>query len=327
VFTVGDPPRLKATVAICAYTIARWPNLVAAVDSVARQLRAGDECLLVIDHNDELLALATKEFAGRRQVRVVASEGPAGLSGARNTAVAVSRSDLVAFLDDDAVASECWLDRMREALANTDVLGVGTAAVPQWPEGGRPSWFPPEFDWVVGCSYLGLPIEIADVRNVIGAGMAFRREVFDLAGGFSTQVGRIGAVPTGCEETELCIRLRRARPTARITYLPDVSVAHQVTAERLRLRYFLRRCVGEGLSKARVARLVGTDAGLASERRYVLVTLPRGVRREVGRGLRGDLAAWSRSMVIITGTVVTGLAYLRGRLGRAAEAVDAPAGR
>jgi GT2 family glycosyltransferase len=306
----------SASVVVCAYTLNRWGNLVDAVGSVSRQLRPGDECLVVIDHNEELFARASVEFADQPLVTVVTSAGPNGLSGARNTAIACSRGEIVAFLDDDAVAREHWLDRMCAALDDPDVFAVGSAALPKWPGGGRPTWFPPEFDWVVGCSYVGLPAVQTDVRNVIGAAMAFRREAFDLAGVFSTVVGRIGAAPTGCEETELCIRLRRARPTARVTYLPDIAVTHHVTPDRLSLRYFFRRCLGEGLSKARVSRLVGADDGLASERTYVRTTLPRGIRREVRRGLRGDLAGFATSALIIAGTLVTGCAYLRGRLAR-----------
>jgi glucosyl-dolichyl phosphate glucuronosyltransferase len=309
-----EPPAVtgaSASVAICAYTLQRWESLVDAVESVLVQLRAGDECLVVVDHNDELFARAEQTFT---TARVLRNTGPRGLSGARNTAIGASHGDVVAFLDDDAVACTGWLDRMRGALADPDVYGVGTAAVPHWPASGRPRWFPPEFDWVVGCSYVGLPVAPADVRNVIGAAMAFRREAFELAGSFSTVVGRIGATPTGCEETELCIRLRHARPSARIAYLPDVAVQHRVTEDRLSLRYFFRRCIGEGLSKARVSRLVGANDGLSSERAYVRSTLPRGVRRELGRGLRGDLSGWSASALIIAGAVVTGAAYLRGRL-------------
>jgi GT2 family glycosyltransferase len=315
-----DAATATASVAICAYTMRRWDNLLAAVGSVLRQLRPGDECLVIIDHNAELLAKVLTEFEGadhdHREVRVLANSGPQGLSGARNTAIAASRGDILAFLDDDAVASELWLDRMRSALADPEVFAVGSAALPQWPGSGRPPWFPPEFDWVVGCSYLGLPAARADVRNVIGAAMAFRREAFELAGVFSTVVGRIGTTPTGCEETELCIRLRQARPTARVSYLPDVAVAHHVTADRLSLSYFFRRCVGEGQSKARVSRLVGAGDALASERTYVRQTLPRGVRRELRRGLRGDPGGWSTSALIVAGAFLTGFAYVRGRLAR-----------
>jgi GT2 family glycosyltransferase len=283
---------LGASVAICAYTMLRWDNLLDAVGSVLAQLLPGDEVLIVIDHNDALLARVTERFADSRCVRVVANTAARGLSGARNTAIEASRGALIAFLDDDAVASGQWLDRMRAALRDEHVMAVGTAALPEWPTGVRPAWLPPEFDWVVGCSYLGLPTVATDVRNVIGAGMAFRREAFDFAGRFSTAVGRIGTAATGCEETELCIRLRAARPGARVAYLPDVAVSHRVTPDRLRLRYFMRRCFGEGLSKA----------------------------RELVRGLRGQWAGWLAAALIVSGVLVTGCAYAAGRLLRMGDA-------
>lgn len=303
-----------ASVAICAYTMRRFDDLTAAVGSVVAQLRGGDECLVVVDYNDELYARAEAEFAAYPAVRVVRNAATKGLSGARNTAIARSLGGVVAFLDDDALAGPTWLAEVLDALGEADVLGVGTAAVPWWPDEKRPAWFPPEFDWVVGCSYGGLPTERADVRNVIGAAMAFRREAFELAGTFSDLVGRVGTTPTGCEETELCIRVRKAKPSARIVYLPDVAVRHHVTPERLRVSYFLRRCLGEGLSKARVSRLVGANDGLASERSYVSAVLPRAVVRELGRALRGRIAGLGAATLIVTGVLCAGIGYVRGRV-------------
>lgn len=312
----ATPASGPASVAICCYTMRRWDDLTEAVTSVVTQLRPGDECIVVVDHNEQLRARAEAEFAAHAAVRVMANSGVRGLSGARNTAIADARGDVVAFLDDDASADRRWLAQMLEALAESGVLGVGTAALPRWPARCRPAWFPPEFDWVVGCSYRGLPTERADVRNVTGAGMAFRREAFEIAGGFSTEVGRVGAAPTGCEETELCIRIRRAWPDARVIYLPDVSVSHRVTEERLRLSYVLRRCLGEGRSKAWVCRLQGSDDGLASERNYLRSVLPHAVLRELRRGLRSERAGLIAAVLMLAGVCAAGLGYLQGRLSR-----------
>ena len=304
------------SVAICAYATNRWYDLKASVDSVVSQLGDDDECVVVVDHNQELLALAETGFAsvrsaaGRAAVRVIPNAAERGLSGARNTAIAESRGEIIAFLDDDATAGDGWLRRMMAELAEANVFGVGTAANPDWPAGHRPGWFPPEFDWVVGCSYLGLPTEPADVRNVFGVAMAFRREVFALAGTFSTDVGRIGLTPTGCEETELCIRLRKARPDAMIKYLPDVAVTHRVTPPRVRPGYFLRRCLGEGQSKARVSRLVGSDHALMSERAYVRSVLPRAFMRELRRFVRGDFDGLAAATMMMLGLLLAGGAYL-----------------
>ena len=104
---VGGADAVKggaATVAVCTYTLPRWDDLTAAVGSVVQQLRPDDECVVVIDHNEELRARAEAWFDGEPSVRVVASTGPRGLSGARNTAIATARGEVEAFLDDVALA-------------------------------------------------------------------------------------------------------------------------------------------------------------------------------------------------------------------------------
>jgi glucosyl-dolichyl phosphate glucuronosyltransferase len=92
--------------------------------------------------------------------------------------------------------------------------------------------------------------------------MSFRREVFELVGGFTEWLGRLGARPLGCEETELAIRIRQRRPEARLLYDPAAVVHHHVPRQRARWRYFRSRCYAEGLSKAAVSRLVGASGYL-----------------------------------------------------------------
>jgi len=96
------------TVIICAYTIERWSQLEAAVASVESQPLV-DEVVLVIDHCDELLEMSRRRWP---QHRVVANEGAQGLSDARNTGVTASRGDIIAFLDDDAVAAGDWMQQL-----------------------------------------------------------------------------------------------------------------------------------------------------------------------------------------------------------------------
>ena len=92
---------MTTSVIICAYTEARWEQLLCAAESVRNQTTPVDEVLVVIDHNDELRNRAEHAMPW---ARVIASSGPAGLSGARNTGIAASTGEIVLFLDDDAVA-------------------------------------------------------------------------------------------------------------------------------------------------------------------------------------------------------------------------------
>ena len=221
---VGARPRgtydSSVSVVICAYTEERWTLLVRAVRSVAAQTRAPAALVVVVDHCPGLLARATAELAAQAGVdpwpasprlTIVANSGRRGLADSRNTGIATVTADVVAFLDDDAAAETEWLQRLCRHYDDPHVVGVGGRVVPEWAS-GRPAWFPPEFDWVVGCSYRGLPVDAAPVRNPIGANMSFRRDMVVEIGGFSPGLGRIGSVPLGCEETELSLRLAASDP-------------------------------------------------------------------------------------------------------------------
>ena len=299
---------LSASVVICAYTEDRWDDLAAAVRSVATQDPRPVEVIVVSDHNARLLDRIRRELP---DVVAVPNDEQRGLSGARNSGVAVACGDVVAFLDDDAEASPGWLAQLLAAYRDPRIAGVGGAVEPRWPA-QRPSTFPLEFDWVVGCSYRGLPSGPAVVRNVIGGNMSFRRDVFEQVGRFRSEIGRVGKRPVGCEETELCIRVRQRRPDAVIVFEPRARVAHRIAPERTRWRYFRARCYGEGVSKAIVAKHVGADDALSAERSYATRTLPRGIVAGVVDTLHGDLAGAARAAGIVIGLAITVAGYMVG---------------
>lgn len=303
---IGVRPQ-DVSVVLCAYTERRWDALVEAVASVTGQEPAPGETIIVIDHNAELLARARAAFTG---ATVLANSGRRGLSGARNTGVQAARGGVVAFLDDDARASEDWLSTLASAFADSSVIGAGGVASPRW-EGRDPAWLPSEFLWVVGCSYRGLPNGRAEIRNPIGANMAFRRDALLVAGGFTDGIGRVGRTPLGCEETELSIRAR-SLTGGRVLHLPECQVHHRVAAERATWRYFRRRCWAEGLSKALVRQSVGADAALASERGYVLRTLPTGIWNGIRVSIRGDWCGLLRAGAIAAGLTITTSGYAWG---------------
>jgi glucosyl-dolichyl phosphate glucuronosyltransferase len=305
----GSTISLRTSVVICAYTEGRWDDLVRSVESVERQTASALEVIVAVDHNDALLERVRAQLP---DVVAVSNLEERGLSGARNSGLAAARGEVVAFLDDDAVAEPNWLECLAEGYSDSRVLGVGGAVVPLWVS-GRPKAFPAEFDWVVGCTYEGMPERTGYVRNFIGANMSLLREVFADIGGFRSGIGRVGTRPVGCEETELCIRALRRWPEGIILYEPRARVRHTVPAVRAGWRYFASRCYSEGLSKAMVARLWGSGDGLATERAYTLRTLPRGVARGFSDAARGDVSGLARSAAIVTGLSVTSAGYLVGR--------------
>ncbi len=301
---------MTTSVIVCAYTLNRWTDLQRAVASLTDQTIAPDEVLVVIDHNDELFETAKRTFTS---ATVLNNAHEKGLSGARNTGVLASSSDVILFLDDDAYADTAWIEATLRALEDPSVVGVGSWIEPNW-EGGEPNFFPESFRWVMGCSYSGLPPAGGMIRNPIGAGMALRREVFTQVGGFSAGLGRIGTTPLGCEETELAIRYSQHRPDARFVHAPDAVVHHFVPRARLSWSYFLRRCWSEGLSKAAVAKLVGATDGLSEERRHALRVLPREFFTSLIMAIHSPRDGIDRAARIVLGMATAATGVLWGTL-------------
>jgi glucosyl-dolichyl phosphate glucuronosyltransferase len=300
----GDLPMLTASVIICAYTEERWDDTLRAVASVQTQEPAPLEVILVIDYNPELQRRLTEQLP---DVRVVPNSNGRGLSGARNAGVELATGDIVAFLDDDAVAQPGWLGALMRPYTDPDVIGVGGRAEPGWAT-QRPPWWPGEFDWVIGCAYTGM--EPGVVRNLQGGNCSYRRDLFEI-GGFAADIGRSARyrLPLAAEEAEFCIRALKARPRGVFVYDDQAVMVHRVRLARQSFSYFRTRCLSEGLSKALVTKSVGIGAGLSTERRYSAVTLPAGVLRGLRRGARGDWAGLLTAGAIIVGLMYTTLGY------------------
>lgn len=299
----------EISVVICAYTEKRWDELCAAVQSLQNQTIHPAEVLLVIDNNPGLLKRARNQFS---DIVLLENRETQGLAGARNTGIENAHGSIVAFLDDDAVASANWLELLTAGYEDSSVIGVGGKLKPLWPH-DRPRWFPQEFDWVVGCTYRGLPEHSAPIRNLIGANMSFRREVFDEVR-FYDGIGHTADRPFGGSDPDFCIRASNCFPGKVLLYEPQALVYHQVSEKRTHWKYFLSRCYNEGLSKSVLTSRVGSRVGLSSERRYVTQTLPLAALQGLGDAVRGDISGVGRSTAIVAGLLITATGYLFGWL-------------
>lgn len=304
---------MNTSVVICVYTEERWEDIREAVESVENQRCKPYELILVVDYNPDLHLKLKRAYP---QAIVVENAHEQGLSGGKNTGADVATGDIVAYLDDDAVADPGWLEALEEGFQEANVVGVGGRTDPLWASKRRPRWFPYEFDWTVGCTYRGMPAVRAPIRNVMGGNAAFLREVVSEVGGFHSGIGRSvqgrKSRPLGCEETEFCIRLSQRRPGSVMLFEPRAVIGHKVSAQRERFAYFRSRCYAEGLSKALVTREVGTQDGLSSERAHAMKTLPLGVFRGVGDTLRGDVGGLGRAAAIVVGLAWTTWGYVVG---------------
>jgi cellulose synthase/poly-beta-1,6-N-acetylglucosamine synthase-like glycosyltransferase len=303
----------SVSVIICCYTQERLRDVRDAVASLRRQSRPPEEIIVAVDNNRGLHERLQREFG--ECIQIVLNEGLKGLSATRNTGVAAAQGDLIAFMDDDAMAVDDWLECLIQPFGHPMVMAVGGRAVPLWPGGCSPRWFPEEFDFIVGCTgHKKLILEKDnEVRSVTGSNMCFRREVFEHVGGWNSELGRVGQNQAGGEEAELCLRIKHEMPGAVILYEHSAVVSHKVLPQRASLKYVFTFCLKEGTTRAKLRAVSSAvcERPLAAENVYLHRLISASIPGRLRRAYCVDSLA--QTGVIVANILLMGVGYVIGR--------------
>jgi hypothetical protein len=193
------------------------------------------------------------------------------------------------------------------------VAGVGGYITPLW-ENGVPAWFPEELNWIVGCSYKGLPETRTCVRNPIGCNMSFRKDVFEKVGYFRSDVGRVGKMLLAGEEPEFSMRIFKADSRLKIVYEPSSVVSHKVDRGRVSLGYLSKRSFYEGVSKALIAGSnTVSDEALSTESGYLKYLLRVAIPSRLKRIYSVSNLCQSMVLLLSVFAVFTGFSVVRLR--------------
>ena len=201
-----------------------------------------------------------------------------GLSHARNRALAWAAeegAEVLAFVDDDAVAEPGWYEALarRWAEAPPEVACIGGPIRPRFAV-EPPRWYSDAIKHVLTLLDRGPDVRDLDPDReaVYGANISFRVEPLREVGGFDPGLGHSGGRVFFGEEDAAQRAL--VRLGYRVRYVPDAAVWHVIPAERLTRRSFLRRRYAFGValgmrggrSRALAARraAAGTLGALAS---------------------------------------------------------------
>jgi GT2 family glycosyltransferase len=194
-------PIEASTVSVLVPTLGRMPALVACIESIRAQSTRPARIVVVLGPDaDE----AADWLAGQDDLARVRID-QRNLSQARNLGIDRAEGKFVAFLDDDAVASETWLAELIAPLARPEVAAVGGRIVR--PDGSD------EFHQ----GWARLTGKLDPVRpgkpappgrwwfpTVGGGNCCYRLEALE-------QVGRFDPfIEFSYDETDLCARLHRA---------------------------------------------------------------------------------------------------------------------
>ncbi len=273
-------PQISAI--ICTHNRDRY--LGAAIDSLLQQDFEDYEVVVVDNASSDRTREVVEARLSHPKLKYV-YEPVTGLSVARNTGANTAKSPILAYLDDDAVASSQWLGVLDQAYQQQEKLAVAGGKVTLiWPEGVEPPpWLSPGLAGNLGAYDLGN--EVLSITNPgltpRGLNYSIRRTFLDQIGGFDPNLGRVGKRLLSNEElhmTELALK-----GGWKVAYLPSALVAHNVAAERVQASWFLERGWWQGISECYREQLAG-QAGLAQ--------LGRGSERIV-RGLYKSIKYFS----------------------------------
>lgn len=128
-----------------------------------------------------------------------------GLAAARNVGLEKVKGNIVAYIDDDALAAPEWLATIVKTLSTAGVGGVGGRVSSDYPETSLQATLSPAGDLIWTGSNCEIP-QPQDVEYIPGGNMAFHRSVLVAAGAFDRSYSRWGVWR---EETDACVRVRR----------------------------------------------------------------------------------------------------------------------
>lgn len=301
------------SVIVTTYTFDRLRDVQELLASLRAQAYPNMEIIFVGERTSELCSRvrAYGEEKGVPNLRVLFNDGPPGLSPARNLGIEQAQGDIVAFIDDDALAMPGWAEEAVRTYEDPSIIGVTGPALPLW-EDPSMDWLPEEFHWIISCTGWAPWKEITDVRNAWGMNMCFRREAFSLCGLFDNRHGFHQGL--FAEDNEFSMRVR-AGTKRRIVYNPRVRVLHRVHKYRLSWRFIIERSYWLGHARQMLRKTYGSEAKgqlLASEygllKRILTQLIPE---TTLALPRRPPLAAKRLSLIALSLTFA-GLGYIVG---------------
>jgi len=254
---------VKISVIICTYNNASILDRV--LDRLARQYcpEGWRWELLVIDNNcaDETRQVVERHRKSGQLARLaIVSESTQGLTPARRRGAKETTGEWLAFVDDDCLLDERWLDTaMRFADAHPRCGALGGLVRPHWEGGAEP--LPDSVAWTLACQDHGR--KPCRIWSLVGAGLILRRTALEQTGWIDAPflADRIGQRLVSGGDMEISLRI--AACGWDLWYTPDCVIDHVIPAHRTSPNYLKRLAFGLGISQIMVDALV-CERGLVS---------------------------------------------------------------
>lgn len=219
----AKPHNVKLSVVIVTYNTGK--ELFDCLDSLQRQSEKCFEIILVDNGNANLNQLE------KYNVSYYHSKYNDGPSSSRNLGIKKASSSLVAFLDDDSIATESWVSNIVSSFKLPNLIGIRGRIYPK-----NPKYILNQLQ-----SHYDLGDKPIEYYVDVEGNSAFQKSALLAVGGYSSLL-------FGHEGVELCYRLSIKYPNSRIIYVPNVVILHEYADGFIHL---VRKALRHGYSRAR----------------------------------------------------------------------------
>jgi glycosyltransferase involved in cell wall biosynthesis len=187
-----------------------------------------------------------------------------GISLARNAGAWATRTQFIAYIDDDAIPAPDWIETILQAIAQPGrrPAMIGGRILPNW-EAPLPAWWPASLRGVLSIiEHEGAgeyrTAAVPPGLEPYGANMVIHVLSLLAAGGFGGAAGRCGESLLSDEEVQLAWMLQDAGYSVR--YDSHITVYHQIQARRMEPAWLLSRLYWQGVSTVLTRRLLQQPA-------------------------------------------------------------------
>lgn len=241
----------QLSVIVCTYN--REKYILRNLESFINQTADYSEFEIVIinnnspDNTDEICKAFIDDNPEIQITYII--EKQQGLSHARNRGIKESKSNILAFIDDDAFIKSDYCEKVLTFFSsNPDAYVVGGKIIPIYESGKEPIWMSPYLETLMAAQNLGEKTKrFPKNKFPIGANMIFNASAFNDVGLFNINLGRRGSNLEGGEEKEIMLKIRSLNK--KIIYSPEIIVDHIIPPKREQMKYIKQMGIGIGVSE------------------------------------------------------------------------------
>lgn len=234
---------MDISVVVCTYN--RSKSLKRFLDSAAAmEVPASLSWQLIVVNNNSTddTKNVIEEFAKNSGLNVVPLfEATPGVTPSRNLAIRSSKGEILAFTDDDALASRDWLAQIKRGFDEYQPACLGGRILCD-PELPLPQWWDKGWNRMLGHFDRGDQPIVAGSGDreeyAWGGNFSFHRDVFEKYGPFRSTLGRTPKKLGLGADSEIVLRLRLNGE--KVVYYPGAEVIHSPDVRRLSKQYLRR---------------------------------------------------------------------------------------